>query len=196
MTKHEGDAEFSLQALQFDLHCGSELSVEGRQWFVQKQHRGPVDDGAGQRHALLLAAGHLVNTTCGEATKADQFQRLDRATVDLAAVDPWATLAKPIGDVRLDVEMRKQGVVLEHHVYRALVGRHAVHGLAVDEHCAFAGLFEAADHAEARGLTAARRAEQGNESALWHAEVDGGYGLHLAVALADGEELDVIRRSP
>ena len=56
----KGDADIALQVLQFNLHLAAQLAVEGGKRFVQQQHRRPVDQGAGEGHALLLAAGQFV----------------------------------------------------------------------------------------------------------------------------------------
>ena len=48
-----------LEQLELDLHLLPELAVERAERLVEEQHRRPVDEGAGERHALLLAAGEL-----------------------------------------------------------------------------------------------------------------------------------------
>ena len=55
----EGDAELALQRLQLDLHLLAELEVERAERLVEQQHLRPVDQRAGERHALALAAGKL-----------------------------------------------------------------------------------------------------------------------------------------
>jgi hypothetical protein len=47
------------RALQLDLHLLAELEVERAEGFVEQQHLRPVDEGAGERHALALATGEL-----------------------------------------------------------------------------------------------------------------------------------------
>ena len=54
-----GDAQFALDAAQFGAHLHAQLGVQVRQRFVQQQQGRFDDDGARQRHALLLATGHL-----------------------------------------------------------------------------------------------------------------------------------------
>ena len=56
---HEREADLGLDALELHLHLPAQLEVEGAERLVEQQHRRPVDDGAGQRDALLLAAGQL-----------------------------------------------------------------------------------------------------------------------------------------
>ena len=55
----ERDPEVSLQRLQVDLHLLAELEVERAERLVEQQHLGPVDDRAGERDPLALAAGEL-----------------------------------------------------------------------------------------------------------------------------------------
>ena len=55
----EGDAELALEALQLGAHLDAQERVERRQRLVEEQDRRIGDQRAGQRHALLLAAGEL-----------------------------------------------------------------------------------------------------------------------------------------
>ena len=55
----EGDAQRLLQRLQLFLHLLAQLEVERAERFVEEQHFRLVDQSAGQRHALPLAAGQL-----------------------------------------------------------------------------------------------------------------------------------------
>ena len=54
----------------------AQLLVERRQRLVEQQHRWFVDDGAGKRHALLLAAGHFMDAALGETAEAHHFEGL------------------------------------------------------------------------------------------------------------------------
>jgi hypothetical protein len=73
-------------------------------------------------------------------------------------------------DVLVDVEVREQRVALEHRVDVALVGRQAGDVAAAQVHGAVAGFLEPADHAERRGLPAARGAQHAEELALFDVE--------------------------
>ena len=53
----EGDADLLLDALELDLHLLAELQVERAQRLVQEQHPRVHHQRAGERDALLLAAG-------------------------------------------------------------------------------------------------------------------------------------------
>ena len=72
----EGDAERPLQALQFLLHLLAQLQVERAERFVEQQHLRLVDEGAGERHALALAAGELARPALAVARQLDQGERL------------------------------------------------------------------------------------------------------------------------
>ena len=86
-----------------------------------KQHLRPHDQRAGQRDALALAAGQLGGAALAEAGERHLRQRLVDAALLFHAVEPQPL--QPVGDVLLDVEMREDGVALEHHVGRPAVGR-------------------------------------------------------------------------
>ena len=48
-----------LDALELDLHLLAQLEVERAERLVEQQHPRAVDDRAGERDALALAAGEL-----------------------------------------------------------------------------------------------------------------------------------------
>ena len=60
----EGRADPLLDGLQLVLHLAAELEIEGAERLVEQQHGGLDDEGAGQGHALALAAGKLVRLAC------------------------------------------------------------------------------------------------------------------------------------
>ena len=68
----ERDPDLALERLELELHLLAELEVEGAERFVEEQHRRLVDQGPGERDALLLAAGHLPGTPALVAGEADE----------------------------------------------------------------------------------------------------------------------------
>ncbi len=56
----ERDADGALHVLQLGLHVGAQLQVERAERLVEQQHLGAVDERAGERDALLLAARELL----------------------------------------------------------------------------------------------------------------------------------------
>ena len=89
-------------------------------------------------------------------------------------------LAQAVGDVVEHVQVRKDRVRLEHHVRRPLVGRDQRRRLIVDEDLALGRKFEPRDHAQQRGLAAARRAQQREELAAFDVERHAVDGLDAA----------------
>ena len=56
---HERDADVLLDALELDLQLLAQAQVERAERLVEQQGARPVDERAGERDALLLAAGEL-----------------------------------------------------------------------------------------------------------------------------------------
>ena len=54
-----GQPQFEVDFADAGLQFFSQLGVDGRQRFVQKQHLWFRDDGAGQGHTLLLTTGKI-----------------------------------------------------------------------------------------------------------------------------------------
>src|ERR1700731_3796977 len=96
-----------------------------------------------------------------------------------------AVLAKPERDIALDIEMRKQGVTLEHHVDRAPVGRHGRQVPPVEQDAAFIRRLEAREQAQQRGLAATGWSEQCKELARKDVERKRLYGTDPAKPFAD-----------
>ncbi len=63
--EQRGRADLELDAADLVAQLGAHLGVEGRERLVEQQHLGLDRQGAGQRHALLLAAGELVGVLVG-----------------------------------------------------------------------------------------------------------------------------------
>ncbi len=80
----ESDAERAAAGLQLLLHLLAQLQVERAQRLVEQQHLRLVDQRAGQRHALALAAGKLSGLAGAVAGKLHQLQRLFGGAVPLA----------------------------------------------------------------------------------------------------------------
>ena len=76
-------------------------------------------------------------------------------------------LAQAISDVVRYVHVGKQGIILEDHVDRALVGRHPNHRLAADDDVAGRRLFKPCDQAERGRLAAARRSQKAEKRATF-----------------------------
>ena len=90
----EGDPDLDLDALELDLELLSELEVERAERLVEQQHVRPVDEGAGEGDALLLAAGQLVRLAPFVAREVDEVQRLGHAPADLGPRDVLAAAAR------------------------------------------------------------------------------------------------------
>ncbi len=67
----ERDPDLLLDLLQLDLHLLTELQVERAERLVEEEHPWPVDDRAGERHALPLAARELRRLAGAEALEPD-----------------------------------------------------------------------------------------------------------------------------
>ncbi|GAA3216905.1 hypothetical protein GCM10020256_19520 [Streptomyces thermocoprophilus] len=184
---HEGDADLGLDALELQLHLAAQLQVEGAERLVEQQHLRVVDQRAGHSDALLLAAGELVGFLPGLLAQLDQLQHL----LDLLLHALDAASAQTEGDVLEDVEVREEGVGLEHRVHGPLVRRQRGDVLVAEVDGAAAGFLQAGDHAQGGGLAAAGRAEQGEEGALRDGQVERVHGGEGAVRLADSGEADV-----
>ena len=158
-------------ALQLLLHVFAQLQIERAERLVEQQHLRPVDQRAGERDALALAAGELARPARAVARQLDHFERGLRLALALGLAD--ALDHQAVGDVVEHVQMREERVVLEDRVDVAPVGRDALGALAENLDAAGCRLLEAGDQAQAGGLARAGWSEHGEELALADVEVDG-----------------------
>ena len=79
----EGDPDLLLDPLELDLQALAQLQVEGAERLVEEQHLRQVDDRAGERDALLLAAGELVGAPVRLAPEPDPLELGLHPLVDL-----------------------------------------------------------------------------------------------------------------
>jgi hypothetical protein len=164
-------------------HAPPQLRVEVRQRLVEEQHLGLEHERAGDRDALLLAAGELRGQPALEPGE-PEHPELGR----LRAVH--AHRHRAVADVVQHRHVREQRVGLEHHRHVALVGGAQRDVGAADQHAALRHGLEPGDHPQRRRLAAARGPEQRDQLALRDAErhvVDGG---DAAVALGHVLEHD------
>src|SRR6185503_16474477 len=88
---------------------GDRVEVSAR--LVGEQERRVVDEGAGDRDSLLLAAGELVRVVVELGREADQAKRLGYLGADLGAAG--TDHLQRVGDVVVDGAVRQQLEVLE-----------------------------------------------------------------------------------
>ena len=160
---HRRDAQRLLDAADLRAHGHAQLRVEVGQRLVEQQHARLHDHRAGQRHALLLAAGELVGHAGFHAGQLHQLEDPGNALIHLL-LGHLAQL-QAIGHVVVHVVVREQGVALEDHRRIALVGRQRVDRLVAQVDFARIRAFKARNHAQRRRLAAAGRAQQRHKAA-------------------------------
>ena len=77
-----------LERAQLLLHLLAQLEVERPERLVEQQHARAVDERAGERHALALAAGELARPAVLVAAQAHHPERLGDAPAALVARRP------------------------------------------------------------------------------------------------------------
>ena len=165
----ERDPDLALDPLEFELHDVAQLEVECPQRFVEQQRARVVHQRAGQRDALLLAAGQLCGFAQREVGQSDHVEHLVDAPLDLGFVLALAT--RTVRDVVPHGHVREQRVMLEHRVDIALVRRHAGDVLALEADGAFGRGLETRDHPQRGGLAATRRTQHREEFTRCNGEI-------------------------
>ena len=187
---HERDPDLLLEGLELELHLLAQLEVQRAQRLVEEQHGGVVDQRPGQRDALLLAARELPGPALLVAGQAHELEGLAHAP-RLVGLGGALPLPQAVAHVLGHVHVREQGVMLEHGVHVAVVGRHPRDRLAREVDLARGGLLEPRDHAQGRGLAAAGGSQEGVEGAPLDREVHRVDRGHIAEPLGDARDPDV-----
>ena len=120
--------------------------------------------GSGYGHALLLTARQRVHIPVLIVGHAHHLQHLPHAFVDLGLRHLLEFQTE--SDVVIHIQMREQGITLEDGVDRPFVRRHIRDVRSVYEYFSGVRGAETCYHAQERGLSAARRAEESQELAL------------------------------
>ena len=76
---HERDADVLLDPLELDLQLLAQAQVERAERLVEQQRARAVDQRAGQRDALRLAAGELAGLALGQVAELDELERVGGA---------------------------------------------------------------------------------------------------------------------
>ena len=179
---NEGRAERRLQLLELDFHMLAKLQIEGAQGFIEQQQRRLENQAARDGHPLALSARQFIDALVRSITQSHPFQHGIAALHSLGPAHAAARQSKR--DVFAHGHHRKQGQLLEHHVHRAAIRRHAAHALAADGDIPAIRSDEPGDHPQQRRLAAAGRTENGKETAAFDRERQ---GIHRHVI---GEPLD------
>ena len=159
--EHKSQAKAVLERLQLVLHRFTQFQVQRAEGFVQQKDAGFIHKGAGQGHALALAAGQLGRFAVAVGVKLDKGQHLVGLGEALGAAHTLDHQA--IGDVVAHIHMREQGVVLKDGIHVAQVGRRVRNILAENADPSSGGFFKARDQPEAGCLSRSGRPQHGEE---------------------------------
>ena len=199
-------AAFLGQHLHHAQHFAYQLGVKGRGGLVKQHHLGLYRQCAGNGHALLLAAAHVVGVAVFLALQAHQFEVLAGTGHGLVLAQAQH-MHGHFDDVLHHRHMRPKVEVLEHHGQLAaqaleLLGVHRVQrAVAVGAQLqAFASyddlpllrLLQKVDAAQKGALARARAADDADHVASAGVERDALEHLVAAIALVDVQRLQFV----
>ena len=165
-----GDGQVLLELPDFGAHLLADLGVQVGEGLVEEKHVRVEDQGAGQGHALLLAARELAGIPLFEARQVDQRQGVVHLLGDLRA-GRFLDL-EAVGHIVEDGHVRPEGIVLKDHADVPLIGRDRRYLPVPEVDLSVIGLVKAADETQDRRLAATRRPQEGKELAVLDIEGD------------------------
>ncbi len=178
-----GDAKFTLEALQEGPRLQAQASIEVGERLVEQEDRRVDGHGTGQGDALLLPTRKLRGPSREGVLQLEL--RGDRLRSGFALGSRDLADLERVGDVVEHAHMRIQGVVLEDHGHVARAGRQVGHVTTSDGDASGRGPFEPGDGAQQRRLATARRSEQGEELAVFDAQIEPVEGANTATEVLD-----------
>src|SRR5690242_4083349 len=182
-------ADAVVQVAQLAAHQMAELSVERSKRLVHQKRLGTPHHGAAQRDALAVAAGQSRSLALQQMLDPQQARRLSNARANLAAGHALALQGE--GDIVGDIHVRIEREELKHEGDVARRGAAEGDVLAVEQNASVGRQLEAGDHAQRRGLAAARRPEHRKEGAVADGEVRALHGGELIERLSQVFDADL-----
>ena len=159
----------ALNGLELLLHLSTQLRVERSERFVEQQNRGLRHQRTGERQF-------------------EKRRQLVQPPLDVAPAHALQLEAER--HVPSHVHVRKQRVVLKHHVHVAPVRRPVRDIFAFEDHASGIGRLEPSQDAQGRGLAAAGRPEQRHEFSGRDIELHPLQRHRFPEALGDAVETD------
>src|SRR5262245_31333517 len=169
---NEGNAEATLQGMQFFLELLAQLEVQRAERLVQQQYLRLIDNGAGEGHALLLAAGDLRWNTIGQRRDFGHFHHAADARCDLSLGQAFHSQAEC--DVVINVQVREQRVRLKDGIDGATVRGNVAYVRARDLDVTSVRMIQPGNDPEQCGFAAAGRTKKGKEFAFAYGKADTG----------------------
>ena len=164
------EPEFLAHAPNFGAHLDPQFRVEIRQRLIQEQAARANDERPRERHALLLAAGKLIDLPLAKRAHLHRIERLPDAFRDLRR--RHAPLFESERDVLRHRHVWPQRVALKHHARVAFVRRHARHIVVAEKNAPAFRQVKSGDGAQQRRLPATARPEEEKDFARLDAQVD------------------------
>ncbi len=175
-----------MQACNFLARTGAQGRIQVGEGLIEHEDLRMLDDGAADGDALALAAGELRGQPFQQRFQFQHPGNFREPPRDLGARDPRVEESKR--NVLANRHVRVERIALKDHRYAALSGWQVLHSPSVDLDRSGVDGLEPRDHAQQRGLAAARRTQ--NHQELVRGDLQGEIIEHpgAAEALADTSE--------
>ena len=162
-------------------HLKPETRIQIRKGFVHQHNIGFDDQGAGQRHPLLLPARQLVRRPGRVGTHLHHPQGAIHTPVHLRSLD--IPHRQTVLDVFPNRHMRPQRVVLKDHSGVSDIRGEIGHVSIPETHVPSLGAIETGDHPQQRRFATSGRPKQEEELSLFHFQADTVDGDHTVEPL-------------
>ena len=166
----EGGVDALAQLNQLGTHLVTQLGVQVGQGLVHQHNLGVTDDSTADGNTLTLTAGQSLGLTAQVLGDVQDFGSFLHLLVDL--VLGGVTQLQSEGHVVINGHVGIQSIVLENHGDIAVLGGNVVHQTVADVQLAAGDVFQAGNHTQGGGLTAAGRTDQNDEFLVGDVQVE------------------------
>ena len=176
---NSGNAHLLLHIPNGASHLDTQLGIQIGQRLIHEKHLGMDDNGPGQGHSLLLAAGQALWQTVLIFV---DFYRLQDFIHTLLHVLLWHLADfQAIFHVLADRQMGENGIALEHHADVPFLGRNIVDDLAVKFDAPPFDTVKPGNHAQQSGLAASGWPQEGEEFPIFYKSGQVRYDSHVPI---------------
>src|SRR3970040_1247324 len=186
--QNRSDAQRPLEPLDLGSHQHAQLGIEVRQWFVEQQQGGLLDEGPGQGDTLLLAAGELRGLAVHQALDLHLRRGLPRPPPHL--IRRPALQAERERDILENGHVWVERVALEDHPDVPILRGQVVDRNPIEPDLTVRWFVDPREHEQCGRLPAAARAQQGYEFAVGYLQAEMFDGAHAAELFAQFVEHD------
>ncbi len=163
---NRGGLQTLMQSLDLATHLHAQLGIEIGQRFVKQKHLWITHNRTAHSHTLTLTAGKLAWKAIQQLVEAENFG----CTINAAVAFFFRRVFQHEREAHIvgNRHMRIERIILEYHGDIAFLGAQVIDHTRTNGDFTIADFLKSCDHAQERGFSAARRADEYDKFAVFN----------------------------